>query len=301
MTEIERIIKKGVITEDFLKEETICDFLVTKERKKLWAVILDLVIEFDKVCKKHNLHYYLDGGSLLGAIRHNGFIPWDDDIDVTMPREDYERFCLLGNEFTHPYFLQTPYTDPEYLYSFCKIRNSNTTALNQMFRFQKFNHGIWLSIFPLDNVILNTEGEKAYNRICDLTHDSSTYMRMKNPFLSEKDLERVANYSGKEPLQLFEEIQSEASQFNHTESDYWGTLILTIREFKRKALPKDCYKGYMTHKFEFLELPIPSDYDRILKIEYGDYMSLPPIEERGEWHGGTFFDPDKPYTEYLPK
>ena len=114
MTEIERIVKRGVITEDFLKEEKRGDFTVTAKRKRVWAVILDLIVEFDSVCRKHNLRYFLDSGSLLGAIRHGGFIPWDDDIDVTMPREDYEKFIRLNDEFKHPYFLQTPYSDPEY-------------------------------------------------------------------------------------------------------------------------------------------------------------------------------------------
>lgn len=298
MTEIERILKKGVVSEEFLKEEIRNDFVVTVERKKIWAVILDLMVEFDRVCRKHDIRYYLDGGSLLGAIRHNGFIPWDDDIDVTMPRDDYERFIKLGSEFSHPYFLQTPYTDPEYFYSFAKIRNSNTTALNQMFKYQSFNHGVWISVFPLDKFFINKTCEDIYSRICQLTYDISTYMRMKNPYLDEKDVARVSNYSSRDPFETYEEIQKLASQFNKSEADYWGTLVITIREFKRKALPIKSYAKECYHKFECLELPIPNDYHSVLALEYGDYMTLPPIEERGG-HDSTLFDPDKPYMEYL--
>ena len=163
MTEIERIIKKGVITKDFLKEEVRNDFRVTTERKKLWAILLDLTLEFDRVCKKHGLTYFLWSGSMLGAVRHNGFIPWDDDIDVIMPRKDYERFLLLGDEFKDPYFFQTPYTDPECCYSFVKIRNCLTTGVVDLFKYQNFNHGIWLSIMPLDNWKLEG-GEEKYER-----------------------------------------------------------------------------------------------------------------------------------------
>ncbi len=105
MKEIERLIKKGVITEDYLKEEVICDFLVDVNRKKMWAIMLDMLSEFISICKKHGLTYYMFYGSLLGAVRHKGFIPWDDDVDVAMPRKDYEKFLTLGHEFLEPLFL----------------------------------------------------------------------------------------------------------------------------------------------------------------------------------------------------
>ena len=298
MTEIERIIQKGVISEDFLKEEVRNDFRVTKERKKLWAVILDLVVEFDRVCRKHHLSYYLDGGSLLGAIRHGGFIPWDDDIDVVMPREDYERFIRLTNEFKAPYFLQTPWSDPESFYSYAKIRNTNTTGIVELFKYQNFNHGIWMTIFPLDKFSINDTCETAYAKICQLTYENSTYMRMKNPNLDEKNRLRVSNYSGRNPLDTYVEINRLATQFNSEETDYWGTLTITIRDFLRKALPRKAYEPVNYHLFENLELPIPYDYDTVLTLEYGDYMVIPPVDDRGG-HDGTFFDAEKPVAEYL--
>ena len=297
MTEIERILEKGVIKEEFLREEVRNDFLVTTDRKKIWTVILDLILEFDRVCRKHDIKYYLDGGSLLGAIRHNGFIPWDDDIDVTMPREDYERFIKLNEEFKHPYFMQTPYTDPEYYYSFAKIRNSNTTALNQMFGYQGFNHGIWISIFPLDKFPIE-KGEELYLRIRQLTYENSTYMRMKNPHLSEKDQLRVQNYSGRNPMETFEEIQKIASQYKDMDAEYWGTIILTIVKYSRKTLLFKSYEKTEYHVFENIMLPIPSGFDNVLKTEYGNYIELPPVKDR-EGHDTTIFDADRPYTEYV--
>ena len=297
MTEIERIINKGVVSEDFLREEVRNDFLVTADRKKIWTVVLDLMVEFDKVCKKHNIQYYLDGGSLLGAVRHGGFIPWDDDIDLAMPREDYERFIQLGKEFEEPYFLQTPFSDPESFYSFAKVRNSNTTALN-IFKYQKFNHGIWISIFPLDVFPLTKEAEDVYSQICKLTYENSTYMRMKNPYLDAKNRNRIAKYSGRNPFETFKEIQRLCSQFNGSDSKYWGTLTITIREFRRKALLRKSYDTVILKEFESMQFPIPSGFDDVLTQEYGDYMKLPPIEER-EAHDDMFFDPDKSYIEYL--
>ena len=95
MTECEIIIEKGIIPKDFLNEEEKDGFLITETRKKIWAIELDLLFEVIRVCKKYNIQYTLAGGNILGAVRHNGFIPWDDDIDVAMFRDDYERFCRV--------------------------------------------------------------------------------------------------------------------------------------------------------------------------------------------------------------
>ena len=102
MTESERKIKQGILPESFFKEETICDFFVSEKRKKIWAICIDLLVSFDKVCRSYNLRYSLAFGSLLGMVRHKGFIPWDDDIDVVMPREDYEKLYSLYREEFQP-------------------------------------------------------------------------------------------------------------------------------------------------------------------------------------------------------
>lgn len=297
MTEIERIIEKGVIAEDFLKEEVKNDFLITTERKKLWAVILDLLLELDRVCKKNGLKYFFDGGSLIGAIRHKGFIPWDDDLDVCMPREDYEKFISLSYDFNYPYFLQTPYTDSEYFYGFAKIRNSNTTGIVEMFKFQQFNHGIWISVFPLD--YWDKDAENEYEIIKSLNIENSTYMRMSNPFLDEKNLERVKRYSGRNPLETYEEIQRRAQQFNSIGATYVTAAVSSVLSYRKKLWFADDFSSAILADFEGYKVPIPIGYDRILKIVFGDYMQLPPIEERGLHHSGTLFDADKPYTEYI--
>ena len=298
MTECERIIKKGIISEDYLKEETICDFKVTTERKKLFAVLLDLLVEFDKICKKHNLRYFMDGGSLLGTIRHQGFIPWDDDIDVVMPRKDYDEFIKLTKEFKSPYFLQNAYTDKDFYYAPTRVRNTNTTGLVKMFACRGFNQGIWLTIFPLDK-ISNDDGENNYHRINELNKENSTYMRINNPYLSEKDKLRVNNYSGRNPMDTYKEIHRIASLHENEETDYVGTMIITVVDFKRKLLPAKAFDQCIYKSFEGYDVPVPIGYDDVLKTEYGDYMKLPPMDDRGLWHTGTIFDADLPYAEYL--
>ena len=128
MKEINRIISKGVISKEFLKSETREDFLVDEKRKKIWAVELDLLLEFDKLCKEYSLTYFLMHGTLLGAVRHKGFVPWDDDIDVVMPRKDYDKFLALADTIKEPYFLQTPITDSESGFSIAKLKNGTETC-----------------------------------------------------------------------------------------------------------------------------------------------------------------------------
>lgn len=299
MTECERILQKGVITEDFLNEETICDFIVTTERKKLFAVLLDMLLEFDRVCKKYELTYFLDGGSMIGAVRHHGFIPWDDDIDVCMPRKDYEKFIKLGNEFKHPYFLQTPYSDPEYFYCPARIRNTNTTALVETFAYQKFNHGIWMSVFPLDNWKKGTEDE--VEKIKNLIIENSTYMRMTNPYLDDKNKERVKKYSGKKPLETYEKIQTIAQQFNDQPTGYVSAAVSCVLPYSKKIWKSEDFESAIFVDFEGYKISIPKGYDNVLSIVFGDYMTLPPLEERGLHHSGTIFDADKPYSEYVKK
>lgn len=297
MTEIERIINKGILPEEFLKEEVRCEFFVDEKRKKLWAIGLDLLIEFDRVCKKHNLKYFLIGGSCLGAIRHKGFIPWDDDIDVGMMRTDYEKFINLPqSEFQNPYFLQTPYTDDGYYFSFAKLRNSNTTAISTAFRDEKFNQGMFLDVFPFDNCKLDDVLSR-YNKINELIMDNSTYMRksLKNP--TPEDKKRIESHSGRNPMEVWEEIQKIARQYENDDTEYVNLAVCTIYPYDKLLYKKSLFEEIVCHEFENMKFPILKKYDEYLKISFGDYMKFPPIEKRGVWHGSVVFDPDCSYKE----
>lgn len=136
----------------FFEEEVRCDHLITKEMKKVWAAEMNILEEFDKICSAHHLRYYVAYGTLLGAVRHQGFIPWDDDIDVWMFREDYETLKkIAAQEVRAPYFFQDTYTDTM-LWAFSKIRDSRTTAIENFNIPKSFNQGMFIDIFPLDDV-----------------------------------------------------------------------------------------------------------------------------------------------------
>lgn len=297
MTECERIVSQGILSKDFLKEEVRNDFLVDNNRKKLWAILIDLYLQFEEVCRKHNLKWYVMFGGALGAVRHGGFIPWDDDIDIVMPRPDYQKFMQLKEEFKQPYFLQTPYTDSEFYYSFIRLRNTNTTAINEKFRYQKMNHGIYIAIFPLDNWI--KEDTKTYNKIGHLIRSNSTYMRLKNPNLDERDKEMISNYKGDNPLWVYEEIQRLSMSYADIITKHVAIPVVQIYPYSKNVFDANDFQSQRFVRFEHIEVPIPNGYENLLKQVYGDYMKFPPVEQRGVWHTGTFIDTDKPYSSYI--
>ena len=135
----------------FLEEEVRCGYRVTEKLKKIWAVELDLLNEFQRVCKKHNIKFTIFGGTLLGAVRHKGFVPWDDDLDVAMTRVEFDKLCRIAEtEFDYPYFFQTALTDRRYFFSYARLRNSETTAIISGNGTPDYNNGVYIDIYVLE-------------------------------------------------------------------------------------------------------------------------------------------------------
>lgn len=151
------------IPASFFQGEERCGYYVSPEIKKVWAVQLDLIAEFARICEKHGIKWWMDAGTLLGAVRHKGFIPWDDDVDVIMMREDYERFCRIApEELSYPYSLQKEeYGREGRLTPIAKIYNVSTTmgatAIKEHFDAGKkltlgYKPAVFLDLFPLDGI-----------------------------------------------------------------------------------------------------------------------------------------------------
>lgn len=288
------------LPESFFLEEERDGYLVSAKMKELWAVQLDLLNELDRVCKKYNLKYILDFGTLLGAIRHKGFIPWDDDVDVSMLREDYDKLMeVASDEFKEPYFLQTQYTDKNYDDCVTKLRRSDTCCLplSDMSREPKYNRGIFIDIFVFDHMpatdkatikTLAKESQDTYYRITMLTH----FPNFAEGFKLPGKLVRYYFYRMKygSAQKEFRRLEQRVKSYRQT-----GDVGLLTYVYPRWR-PLSIYNDIIEVPFENMILPAPADYDTVLQISYGDYMV--PVQGASA-HSVISFDANRSYKDVL--
>ncbi len=266
------------------------------ELEEVKKIELELLKYFLEICNRHNLKYYLVAGTCLGAVRHQGFIPWDDDIDVGMPRKDYEKFLEIAQaELPEHIFLQTGKTDPDYPLNYAKLRNSNTTFWETSYKYMKVNEGIFLDIFPYDGTsnakIFKLKKSFYEKNILLAFHMPSCDGSFKRRFI--KRFARI--FFGK--YQKFRDKRDKLLKKNEYEkcdivADYAGTWG------DDEICPKVYFGNGTMAKFEGLDVVIPENYDAYLKSLYGDYMQLPPEEARHPHHYCEVIDTQRPYTDY---
>ncbi len=251
-------------------------------------ILIELLDEFVRVCKQYNLRYYLEGGSILGAVRHQGMIPWDDDVDVSMPRKDYETLRHLGNVWGDHYRLGDYETTPGYTYDFLKLEDLNTTLIEKTS--PVYIGGVFLDIFPLDN-IPNEEANQSiiayqdktlptYQQFCIDPYCASCQclwqyvsLRIRRMFFSSK--------------RFLQKIDKVTRTYENDEScAFWKC---THGYFRKGAAPREWWGDGVEADFEGKKYVIPTNYDAYLTHLFGDYMTPPPIEKRIS-HSFTFED-----------
>lgn len=254
---------------------------------------------FAELCQKLNLRYYLLGGTLLGAVRHQGFIPWDDDIDVGMPRADYEVFLEKGPALMPEHlFIQSVQSDPEYLMCFAKIRNSNTTFLETSVNHRNINHGVFIDVFPLDYYPERVKAQSAFERKKQQYNAriSMAFNLPKPPIKTRIKLMVIKwmNPSLRKAIQKRERLYRSVANSSLVANlgGAWG---------KKEIVPFDWYGEGTELVFEGLQVSVPAQYQKWLTQVYGDYMKLPPEEKRVSHHYTDVIDLHKPYTEYVRK
>lgn len=244
---------------------------------KIKSIELDILKYIDDVCIKNNIIYYLSYGTLLGAIRHKGFIPWDDDIDIVMPREDYNRFIQLMRSSNHDrYELKEPGVDG-YYYEFAKISDSKT-IVNQIF-VDDINMGLWVDIFPLDAMTASSLKHK-YLYFLQRCRVAAVHKRCPNSSLILKPFVylywRICKEIG---WKWFLNKQLKISE----EYSYGSTPTIGFKASgmrKPELLPIEWFGNIEKVEFEGLHFNAPQKWDLYLTSLYGDYMTLPPVEQR---------------------
>lgn len=297
---------KITLPKDFLQEEKRDNFIVSSAMKEVWAVELDLLSEFQRIANKHNINYIASGGTMLGAVRHKGFIPWDDDVDIMMLRKDYNKLLSVAEEFEHPYFLQSNRNDKGYFRCFLRLRNSLTTGIQNMEKnchFQ-YNQGIFIDIFSLDNIIDDIKlFTQQQIRAKTLLKKARFYSSLQSRYYEDKNavkrmqrnlLKSFVFSKDKDEKYLFE-YENEVQRYNDRETAKISLLSFQFDYRIHDIKLKDVYETE-DMDFEFLKLPVPKDYDNLLTWKYGDWKT--PMQFPN-YHGDIFFDVNKPYTYYI--
>lgn len=288
-------------------EEVICGHVVTAETKKLWAVQMNLARQLLDVCKKHNLKIWAAGGTLLGAVRHKGFIPWDDDMDFCMMREDFNKLNEIGpSEFNHPFFFQSVYTEKGMWGGMIKIRQSDTAMIPSHWNLREYNMGVFIDVFVIDAIPNDikefTSLYKKVKILRKMLKNNSIVHPDKLPIKSRIKHFLISLYfKFITPLSVHKKIVKILSKnaiYDNEECgfiDFSALEGLKIRKIFQRC-SKHCYDETVMMPFFDMLIPAPKGYDEILRRQYGDYMT-PVIG--GQLHTNIIINCDKSYKEVL--
>lgn len=259
--------------------------LTIEECKRIQLEILNYI---DSICHQNNLRYFLCGGTLLGAIRHKGFIPWDDDIDIMLPRPDYRKLIDLLKD-DNRYKSLSAYYQKDYIYPFAKVVDLSTSLYENQVKYDIKDYGVYVDLFPLDGM---PKGDKAiqrhYKKVARLR-----FMRTMSLNVTSGKGSNIVKHLGEKILWLYarmlgwkywnKKIEKVCLKYNYSISDKIGFLTASYGS-ARIILDKAVYENKKRVPFEEYCFDIPAGYDEYLTSSYGNYMEYPPIEKRVSGH-----------------
>jgi len=265
------------------------------ELRAMQMCLLDMLVEIDRICKKHDIKYSIDGGTLIGAVRNKGFLPWDDDLDIAVDRSEYEKLreaCKTDLDTTR-FFFQDNTTDPEYPWGYARIRRIDSEFVRCKQEHLKMRTGIFLDIFPSDGVpdFFPVRLVHAFYCFCcrKTLYSAVGKVHAGNPV--HRAVYRALNKIPRETV--FSALDKSAKRNNSR-----GTRKVRCYTW---GLPKNklgysskWFKEFTTVEFEGKTFPCFKDYDKYLKFYYDDYMQLPTQEQR-RWHPCSAFRLPKEY------
>jgi len=273
--------------------------MTNEELRKMQLLQLDMIAEVDRICRKYDIPYIIYGGTMIGAIRHKGYIPWDDDADIGMLRENYEKFKSHIDELNpDTCFFQDHDTDPEYFWGYGKLRRTGTVYIRKGQEHMKYQNGVCIDIEPFDDVPNNLllqilmewdcfllrkicwarVGKKNAKGIAKLVYEVLSLIPISYVFSRYNHYaKRSRNDSGK-PVRI---LSLPSLGNDYVKTNPWPIKFGTPRKWLTERAEYD---------FETLKLYGPKDYDGYLKYHFGDYMTLPPEDKRDMKHNCSYFE-----------
>lgn len=263
---------------------------------------LEITLVFKEFCERHGLLFYLCGGGCIGAIRHNGFVPWDDDLDVFMPREDYETMCRLWVEEMDQEKYRLSRSDAEHFErsQLTAITDEETTFIKERQMDLCVAHGVRLEVLPLDGCP-SGRFQRKMQLFWGLVYQ--IYINQEAPTSKGRLLEGIGRcmlfvvpgWKNRYKMAMF--AQKKMTKYPISECDYITELCVRYN-YMVNEYPKEIFASAVYHEFEGEMLPIPVGYDTYLKMAFGDYKKLPPADKRVPSHDGICIDLENSYKKY---
>lgn len=259
------------------------------------AVLLELLTEFDRICRRHDIGYVLFAGSALGAVRHRGFIPWDDDLDVAMLRADYERFLKIApQEMKEEYYLQGEFSAHWPMF-FSKLRKNGTACMERFIpRDEKLHQGIYMDIFPVDNL-----SDHALVRKLQFAASKVVIAKglSRRGYLTDSKGKKLFMAGCK--LLPMAPLHRLARLGKKRDTRYVHTFFGAASRYEKNVFPRQWFEQRTMANFEGMSVPVSDFSHEMLTRIYGDYMTQPPEEERQCKVHGMIVDTEQSYEHYL--
>lgn len=269
---------------------------------ELQTKMLEVLEELIRVCEENGLTYYACGGTCIGALRHDGFIPWDDDLDVFMPRPDYEKLWQLRDKFQNgKYKLCRTTREKNYHHRVQQLVDLNTTFINQRSVDEDIEHGVYIDILPMD--------------ACAPTFFGRLSQRINALLFSVYNVQCLPEFHGGKAFRFFVSLalklvpgknlrykiwsscERRMTRWDWEKADNAVELAASFRVM-HNPYPKEWFSGCITHRFEDIDIKLPCGVDPYLRQVFGDYMALPPEKDRYPRHNTVKIDLENSYTIY---